>query len=115
MGQLAKTRLLRRATMAPRPPHAVAGSSLGSIAIGTLPVAKPAATVADPTPTRTVTVGRRIHIYRGGRSIGVPFIRLSGKWLERAGFRERDRVEVWIGQGEIRLVCHHALCPLTSP
>ena len=37
--------------------------------------------------------------------MSVPFVRLSGKWLEQAGFLEDGRVEVIVSKGEIRLVC----------
>lgn len=43
----------------------------------------------------------------GGSSVVVvPFIRLSGKWLERAGFLEGDIIEVAAAVGEIKMVRH---------
>jgi hypothetical protein len=56
-------------------------------------------TEARPT---NIKVGRN---YQGGFSATsrVPFIRLSGRWLEEAGFSEGDVLEVSVVQGEIRL------------
>ncbi len=43
--------------------------------------------------------------YPGNRMVAVPFIRLSGRWLEHAGFVQGAKVVITIGDGEIRLVC----------
>jgi len=50
---------------------------------------------------QTIKVGRT---YRGANS-RVPFIRLSGNWLEEAGFSEGDVAQVSVARGEIRLTC----------
>ncbi len=51
---------------------------------------------------RTIKVGRT---YQGSLSASsrVPFIRLTGNWLAKAGFMEGDAVQVSVGPGEIRL------------
>lgn len=54
---------------------------------------------------RLIKVGRTTQMRSsGGSPVVVPFIRLSGKWLERAGFLEGDVIEVTAAKGEIRLV-----------
>jgi hypothetical protein len=58
---------------------------------------------------RTIKVGRISQRRVGGRRlVFVPLIRLSGKWLDGAGFVENSNVEVVILHGEIRLVCNGA-------
>lgn len=56
--------------------------------------------------TRTIKVGHRF--YGDGcdsrEMVRVPFIRLSGKWLEEIGFAEGDSIEVVASAGEIKLV-----------
>jgi hypothetical protein len=53
---------------------------------------------------RFIKVGRTTQVRRGGNtSVMVPFIRLSGKWLERAGFIESDMIAVTAGDGVISL------------
>jgi len=54
--------------------------------------------------TRTIKVGRIIRVARSGSSSVVPFIRLSGKWLEQAGFKRDDHLVVCVGRDEIRLI-----------
>ena len=55
---------------------------------------------------RLIKVGRTTQVRRAGGSsvVVVPFIRLSGKWLERAGFLEGDIIEVTAANGEIKIV-----------
>ena len=53
---------------------------------------------------RMVKVGRTTQVRRGGGRSAVPYIRLSGKWLERAGFFEDDMIAVAAANGEIRIV-----------
>ena len=55
-------------------------------------------------PVRIVKVGRTTQVRRGGGRLAVPFIRLSGKWLERAGFLEGDMIAVTAANGEIMIV-----------
>jgi hypothetical protein len=68
----------------------------------------------SPTPPpRSLTVGRRYYgtSYATGQDVFVPFIRLSGKWLEEAGFAEGNQIAVIVGEGEIRLVCQKPKSP----
>ena len=58
----------------------------------------------QPKPRPPITIGRRVYARRPGKTITVPSIRLSGKRLEAAGFREGAKVEVQIGLGKITLV-----------
>ena len=53
---------------------------------------------------RMVKVGRTTQVRRGGGRSVVAFIRLAGKWLERAGFLEGDMIAVTAANGEIRIV-----------
>lgn len=54
---------------------------------------------------RLIKVGRTIQTRRGaGIAVIVPFIRLSGKWIERAGFLEGDIIEVTAAHGEIKMI-----------
>jgi len=46
---------------------------------------------------------RRHHSLRTGREYTVPFIRLSGKWLDRIGFNEGARVRVLGEVGQLTL------------
>ena len=46
---------------------------------------------------------RRHHSLSTGREYTVPFIRLSGKWLDRFGFNEGARVRVSGEVGQITL------------
>ena len=55
---------------------------------------------------RLIKVGRTTQVRRSdGRSsvVVVPYIRLSGKWLERAGFLEGDVIEVTSAGGKIKM------------
>ena len=45
-----------------------------------------------------------VRINRRGRSTTVPFIRLSGKWLEQAGFYGGDYLAIRVQRHEISLV-----------
>lgn len=36
--------------------------------------------------------------------VEVPFLRLSGRWLEEAGFHIGQRIEVEVGDGELRII-----------
>jgi hypothetical protein len=68
----------------------------------------------SPTPPpRSITVGRRYYgtSYATGQDVFDPFIRLSGKWLEEAGFAEGKQIAVIVGEGEIRLVCQKSRTP----
>ena len=56
---------------------------------------------------RIAKVGRTTQVRRGGGRSVVPFIRLSGKWLERAGFLEGDMIVVTAANAEIRIVGQH--------
>lgn len=54
--------------------------------------------------SRQFKVGRTHQSARGGPSpVRVPLIRLSGKWLEAAGFREGANIEVSVVSREILL------------
>ena len=53
---------------------------------------------------RILKVGRTTQVRGCGHGSVVPFIRLSGKWLERAGFLENDMIAVAAVNGEIRIV-----------
>ena len=57
--------------------------------------------LAEAQP-RTIKVGST---YQGSPSASsrVPFIRLAGHWLEKAGFSEGDVMQVSVTPGEIRL------------
>jgi hypothetical protein len=46
---------------------------------------------------------RRHHSVRSGRESTVPFIRLSGKWLDQIGFNEGARVRVSGEVGQLTL------------
>ena len=48
---------------------------------------------------RTVTI-----TYRLREGVTVPMIRLSGKWLDRAGFREGKRVQVQVENRRLTLI-----------
>jgi len=54
--------------------------------------------------TRIIKVGSTIRVAKNGRSSKVPFIRLSGKWLEDAGFEEGDYLEICVQRGELRML-----------
>lgn len=55
---------------------------------------------------KTIKVGKISQwCARGAPSVYVPFIRLSGKWLERVGFCAGEYVEIRISDREIKLVC----------
>ncbi|RYD71118.1 MAG: type I toxin-antitoxin system SymE family toxin [Verrucomicrobiaceae bacterium] len=64
---------------------------------------------------RRITVGS---LYRpakkGSLPTSVPYIRLSGKWLERAGFLPNDKVEVKVSQGELNIRAAQGAFPLVS-
>ena len=53
--------------------------------------------------TRNIKVGRILRECGGTGLRAVPFIRLSGKWLERAGFLEGDTIMVAAVDGQIRI------------
>jgi hypothetical protein len=59
---------------------------------------------------QTIKVGRT---YQRGFSATsrVPFIRLSGRWLEEAGFLEGDVLEISVALGEIRLKATKPMLP----
>ena len=56
---------------------------------------------------RIVKVGRTTQVCRDGSRSVVPYIRLSGIWLARAGVLEGDRIVVTAANGEIRMVRLH--------
>ncbi|MEA3188525.1 MAG: Toxin SymE, type toxin-antitoxin system [Chthoniobacter sp.] len=61
--------------------------------------------VAIAETRRQITVGRLFqHTARPGLAVSVPQIRLSGKWLADAGFREGDTVEIAVEPGRLTLV-----------
>ncbi len=67
----------------------------------------PAETLHPPDGSaerRRLKVGVTMQV-RGTTSRSVPFIRLSGQWLERAGFSTGAEVQVVVTNGEIRLLC----------
>ena len=53
---------------------------------------------------RLVKVGRITQVRRDGRRAVVPYIRLSGRWLARAGVLEGDRILVTAANGKITMV-----------
>jgi len=53
---------------------------------------------------RRVKIGRSFRRGRFGITVVVPFIRLSGKWLEQAGFRAGDNLLVDVQPEGIRLI-----------
>ena len=53
---------------------------------------------------RMVKIGRSFRNGRFGATIVVPFIRLSGLWLEKAGFRAGDHFLVDVRPDGIRLI-----------
>ena len=55
-------------------------------------------------PSKLYKVGRMIRIGASGRVTTVPFIRLSGKWLENAGFHSDDYLAVTVHPGAVGLV-----------
>jgi hypothetical protein len=64
---------------------------------------EPANTSELPQPKRILKVGKVFRYRYGGHSVARPLIRLSGKWLEEAGFRVADTLEVRTHDGEILL------------
>ncbi len=59
---------------------------------------------ASRSDKRIIKIGSMVRIARNGRSSKVPFIRLSGKWLEDAGLHEGDYLAVVVDLGGIRLI-----------
>jgi hypothetical protein len=53
--------------------------------------------------SRELRVGQTFQM-RGRDQVAVPFIRLSGRWLEQAGFTSGARVEVRVKSGKLLLV-----------
>lgn len=53
--------------------------------------------------SRELRVGQTFQV-RGHDQVAVPFIRLSGRWLERAGFTSGTRIEVRVKTGKLLLV-----------
>jgi Toxin SymE, type I toxin-antitoxin system len=53
--------------------------------------------------SRELRVGQTFQT-RGHEEVAVPFIRLSGRWLEQAGFTSGTRVEVRVKSGKLLLV-----------
>jgi hypothetical protein len=56
-----------------------------------------------PLTSRQLVVSQLVQP-RGRDLVSVPYIRLSGLWLKRAGFPIGARIEVRISQGELLLV-----------
>ncbi|GEP98110.1 SymE family type I addiction module toxin [Chitinophaga cymbidii] len=52
----------------------------------------------DNKVKRLITVGRKVE-NKYGKLVGVPFLRIAGRWLEKAGFCIGDIVEVDIADG----------------
>jgi len=57
--------------------------------------------------TRTIKVGCLYPSRPGGGRSPSPFIRLSGKWLEKAGFCAGNLVEVRVAAGRLELTRFH--------
>jgi len=53
--------------------------------------------------SRELLVGQTFQS-RGRDEVAVPFIRLSGRWLEQAGFTSGTRIEVRVKTGQLLLV-----------
>lgn len=58
---------------------------------------------AKPRNPRKLTVGQTVQPCPNNPSAIVPMIRLRGLWLAQAGFLAGDRMEVFVGDGEIRI------------
>jgi hypothetical protein len=58
-------------------------------------------------PKRILKVGKVFWHRPGAHSVARPLIRLSGKWLERAGFQISDTFEVRVHDGGIWLTVRH--------
>jgi hypothetical protein len=50
-------------------------------------------------PSRSLAVEHVVYNIEGGHCATCPFIRLKGRWLERAGFKVDSRVVVMVSQG----------------
>jgi len=57
--------------------------------------------------TRRVKIGRIVRVGRSGKTVLVPFIRLSGKWLEQAGFQAGDYLSISVLLDGIKLHQKH--------
>lgn len=53
---------------------------------------------------RSIKIGSSFRGTRFGATTVVPLIRLSGRWLEKAGFHVGDRLVVDVRPDEIRLI-----------
>ena len=53
--------------------------------------------------SRELLVGQTFQV-RGCDQVAVPFICLSGRWLERAGFTSGTRIEVRVKTGKLLLI-----------
>lgn len=56
---------------------------------------------ASAAHVRRLTVGYVPQFRRGGECVCVPLLRVSGKWLEAAGFKTGAAVEVDVTEGQI--------------
>lgn len=57
-----------------------------------------------PLTSRQLVVSQLVQS-RGRNEVSVPYIRLSGLWLKRAGFSIGARIEVLIQPGKLLLIC----------
>jgi hypothetical protein len=57
-----------------------------------------------PITSRQLVVSQLVQS-RGRDLVSVPYIRLSGLWLKRAGFSIGTRIEVLIQPGKLLIVC----------
>ena len=90
------------------PPFLGDGSSDGRHPMNNFAMEEPANGPEQSRPKRILKVGKVFrHRYRA-HWVARPLIRLSGKWLEQAGFRISDTFEVRAHNGEIRLTVRHA-------
>jgi hypothetical protein len=69
----------------------------------TAPKVAASASVTAASHTRTLTVGETFQRRRLGE-VGVPSIRLSGKWLANAGFCIGDSIQVEVLKDGILLI-----------
>jgi len=66
-------------------------------------VEEPVAVPDEPASTRVIKVGRIDVFGSDAASHSRPLIRLSGKWLQQAGFRIGDTLEVQVRFGKLLL------------
>ena len=92
--------------VATRPPFLGGEPSDGRHPMNDFAMKEPADTPKQSHSKRILKVGKVFRYRCGGQSVARPLIRLSGEWLEEAGFRISDAFEVRTHNGEIWLtVC----------